>query len=131
MNDPFTQQISAEINKIYPFVFDRLEELESLPKSVSENVIQLLLSYACVCQNDANIHVSRKAVARIPHEFRLSLLPRVIDKSNYLFADEWEFRRLLELLKAVEPSLIPRYVARGMASHDQDIREAAQDNAQY
>jgi len=47
--------------------------------------------------------------------------------------DFWDYRRLLELYSLLEPSLLPAAIAKGLLSHDFDVKEAAEDfqNAEY
>jgi hypothetical protein len=129
MESPFERALASELDTAYPQVYDRLEALDTLPEDVAGQVICILLTRACQSQNVGNIQASRRAIGRIPHRCRLLLLPKVIDQSLTL-EDEWEFRRLVELLREIEPSLAAHYVSHGMASGNHEVREAASDYQQ-
>lgn len=118
--------LESELDAVYPQAFDRLEELELLPESIGENVMRVLLTRVCQCQNVGNIETARRAIERIPSPYRRSLLPRLIDQSVAL-DDEWEYRRAVELLLRLEPSLVETYVSKGMTSPNEAVREAARD----
>ena len=43
--------------------------------------------------------------------------------------DEWEYRRLVELLLEIAPQFVERYLEIGRSSNVADVREAAEDFA--
>jgi hypothetical protein len=42
-------------------------------------------------------------------------------------ADDWEYRRLLELADLFDPGLLQRFVSLGLGTPDPDVNEAAED----
>jgi hypothetical protein len=126
MISPYLEQLTWQLDAIVPGVYDRLQELDRLPETSRKAVLGTLLDYACKSQNCANIQPAREAIARIPQRTLTQILEPAIN--TYLdIDDEWEYRRLLELLKDRDPHLLARYVDRGLVAGNLEVREAAQD----
>lgn len=81
---------------------------------------------ACQPQNAWRIEQGREAVLAMPRAWVLQHIAAVAEEALDLL-DYWEYRRLLELLTLLDPELVRRFVARGLASSDPDVREAAED----
>ena len=96
--------------------------------AAAEKVVGILLQGACQSQHIGNIQASREALARIPRDWLKSVLIPTISKSLNI-EDEWEYRRLLELLKELSPEIMPPFIEQGLASQDLGIHEAAEDFA--
>jgi hypothetical protein len=126
MISPFSTQLRKALTSVHPLAYDRLEELDRLPDSIADKVLGILLQSACQSQHIGNIKASREAIARIPRDWLRTALPRAIDTSLNI-GDEWEYRRLLELLKELAPDLMPPLIDRGLASNDPDLHETAED----
>ena len=128
MDSPFSTQLAKLLAKVQPTAFERLEELDQFSEPISERILGILLEVACQSQHIGNIQAGRDAMARVPREWLREVLPRLIDKSLNL-KDEWEYRRLLELLKEVAPEMVPPWIDHGLASLDTEIHEAAEEFA--
>lgn len=128
MNSPFSMQLSSMLTSIHPLAYERLEQLDHLPEKTKEKVVGLLLQGACQSQHIGNIQAARDAIARIPRDWLRKVLPQSIEK-NVNVEDEWEYRRLLELLKETAPDLMLSFVDHGLASKDPALHEAAEDFA--
>ena len=66
----------------------------------------------------------------IPEEWLIQYLPEVIEKTIH-FEDDYEYRRLLELLEASSHKLLEAYINRGLLSDNSDIRETAGNFLQH
>jgi hypothetical protein len=128
MNSPFLDQLWKRLDAVAPGVHDRLEELDRLSEAVGEQAVRILLQQACQSQHVGNIQAAKDAIARIPEPWLLTMLEKTIDESLDL-GDEWEYRRLLEVLRDNVPELLSIYIGRGLSSKDLEIREAANEFA--
>jgi hypothetical protein len=126
MNDVFVDMLNRALDSVCPGVSNRLDRLDEFPDSVQQDVVSTLLSRACQSQNDANIILARQAIAAIPQPCVSRVLEPSIRRGVDL-ADEWEFRRLLELLREIKSDLLSTFITFGLTSNDADIREAAED----
>jgi len=123
---PYAEQIQEQLNSLYPGVYERISAISALPLSVGLSILVTLLELACQGQHTGMIVLARQRIAKIPSEWLLQQLPKAISESLSL-EDEWEYRRLLELLRDVAPQLLTGYIEQGLESEDADIREAAED----
>lgn len=116
----------AALDQVSEGLADRLEYLGGHPEAVASAAVEVILGRACLAQNGNNILLGRAAASRIPQEVLSKLLPGAVARALNL-NDEWEYRRLLELLEHVKSPLLAEYIRLGLASADPEIREAAQD----
>lgn len=119
-----------DLTKIAPVIGTDVENFKRLSDNETQQILIRLLSYACLAQNTGNITSARLILAEFPYELLISRLPGAIEA--YLNCnDEWEFRRLIELLRIVAQELIDRYLAMGERSPNPEVREAAEDLAYF
>src|SRR5271165_5304180 len=123
MNQALGDALRRQLDSLSPRVSDHLKQLGELPVPVQQDIIAALVSRACQSQHVGNITIARNAIAQIPPTCLRLGLPAAIQKAVN-FADEWEYRRLLELLQAIDSDLLDEYVQVGLSSTDMDIREA-------
>ena len=126
--DPFKNNLVAILDEIAPGAFDQLEKLASLPIDIRSRIVDELVQRACTCQHVGNIYVSHNALLRIPSDLRASMLQDAVTRTLDL-DDEWEYRRLVELLLEIAPQFVERYLEIGRSSNVADVREAAEDFA--
>jgi hypothetical protein len=126
MNDPFAEALSRDLDVIHPGASAHLADIDALPEPVRSRVLDLLLGRACDSQHVGNITAAQEAIARIPKEWLSrnlkSAIVRVID-----LADEWQYRRLIEVMATLKSELIGFYIDHGLMSNDASIQEAARD----
>jgi hypothetical protein len=123
---PFVEHLEERLNQIYPCAYQRLESIETFPLSAGKRSLAFLVAQACQCQHVGNITVAREAVKRVPSVWLSQHLPEVV-RSSISLDDEWEYRRLLELLREVAPHLLVGYIEKGRESSNEEVREAAED----
>lgn len=82
--------------------------------------------HACRATHAAIIVAARKALSTIPADWLRQYLREVVD-SQLDMNDEWEFRRLLELLEIVQPAQRAYFIKTGRTSRDGGVRAAAED----
>jgi hypothetical protein len=88
--------------------------------------LRAAVELACQPQNAWRIVQGREAVLAMPRPWVLEHVAAVADETLDL-TDYWEYRRLLELLHLLDPTLVRRFVSRGLSSPDPDVRDAAED----
>ena len=126
MNQEIVDSFNRQLDSLSADVSNHLDELCERPQSVREDIVTTLLKYACQSQRISNITLARKALSRIPRPCLSAVLEESIEKGVDL-TDDWEYRRLLELLRDLNSDLVSTYVSRGLTSEDAEIREAAED----
>lgn len=130
MNDeiisPYELQFKNALNQISPDVYDNMDEIESLPESIGIKILTLLVEYACRAQNLSPIVLARDKIKTIPSKWLIKYLPEVA-KKTINFEDEWEYRRMLELVSEAVPMLLTWGIEQGINSTNEEVREAAKD----
>jgi hypothetical protein len=101
-------------------------ELVNLDPETSNGALAYLLELACRAQNVRNIDLGRRALLSLPHDWLLARIEGVASSTLDL-EDEWEYRRALELYWLIDEPLARRCAARGLASQNAEVREAARD----
>ncbi len=120
--------MNRKIDAISPNISNTLAQIETIDPARALQVLGELLSHACQGTNEAAIMAGRKAVSGLPVVWLNANLCHVVHVRLNL-DDDWEFRRLLELMKEVSPAMMPAIVKAGLSSPNADVREAAQDFA--
>ncbi len=119
--------IRQQIDAVSPGAFAQLERLETLPDEMSRKIAAIALGFACQAQNELGIRAGRDAFKRIPKNWAIDHLYATV-ASALDVTDEWEYRRLLELLK-IEGlrEQLDHYIRLGLESSNAEIVESAQD----
>jgi hypothetical protein len=89
-------------------------------------IVHTLLEQACASQHIGRILSARTALLSLPRVWLSRLLPDAI-RDVVTLDHEWEYRRLIELLKDLDGPLFEAYVDYGIATGEGDIYEAATD----
>ena len=96
------------------------------PLDVSKQVLKVLIENSCLGQNYGPIDISRKKINEINkdwlNQFLLEVASTCIDCS-----DEWEYRRLVELVVLVLPELKQEVLKLGAQSENEEVREVVED----
>lgn len=95
----YEQAFTERIQAIYP-EGDTLE-IHLLPENIAHNILQEILETGCQSGNYSNIEIAREALSYISPEWLLEHLPKVVPICLFkeLEWQEWEFRRLAEMLR--------------------------------
>lgn len=124
--DPFEEMLISELNKISGFNYEDISKLDKLPLETSLEVLEVLVGFACESQNTALIMLGRTNICKIDKPWLAKHLIEVA-KSCLDLNDEWEYRRLFELVLEAVPELKQEVADIGFNSADDDIKEAAAD----
>ena len=124
MFDP--HYLSNEINKIIPDAFEHLEQIASFEQEKASQIVSRILEHCCDATHTTIILIGRNAFKRLPPEWVTTNLPAIIAQSSHL-DDDWNYRRLLELLKESNSALSNVYIKKGLGSNNPEIDEAARE----
>jgi hypothetical protein len=124
MRDPYEVMLTKRIEASCPGL-NSLKDIASAGEDVGVVVLRHVLSAACGCTHAAGIMNARTRIAEIPPEWLLLHVDQAVVGAVNL-EDEWDYRRLLEVIERYCPSKLPHYVSVGLQSKDPEILEAAQ-----
>jgi hypothetical protein len=126
VGDSYEGSLIQVLNAIDPNAAEHLDRVDELPGAATASVVEKLLSFSCQAQHVGNIQAGRNGLLKIPHSRMSCVLKaavsRVLDRT-----DEWEYRRLCELLALLDSDLLKEYVIAGLASPYAEVREAAEE----
>lgn len=126
MKNKYELWLIESLDKIEHFHYEEVRNLHKYPLSVSKQVLKVLIKNSCLGQNYAPIELGRKKINEIDKEwlkqYFLEVAINCID-----FSDDWEYRRLMELIVCVIPELKEEALALVENSADEDIQEVVQD----
>lgn len=124
--DFYEQTLMNNINQVSNFNFSDIKDLDKYPLEISTRVLKMLIESACLSQNYRSIELGREKIGEIDKtwlkEHFIDIAYSCIDLN-----DEWEYRRLLELVSVTSPELKQDIVAQGLDSSNEEVREAAMD----
>ena len=107
----------------------RLGHFEQLPHDAAVRALGVLLRFGCQSQHIGNVIAARNVALEVsPHGIEEHLSAAVESLS---LDDEWEYRRLLELLRLACPQKLKEYLGFGRVSKNEGIAEIAMDFAFY
>ena len=123
---PFEEMLISELNKINGFNYEDISKLDKSQLETSLEVLKVLVGFACESQNTALIILGRANICKIDKQWLAKHLIEAA-KSCLDLNDEWEYRRLFELVLEAVPELKQEVADIGLNSADDDIKEAAAD----
>ena len=124
--DPYDRRFKATLDKFAPELWAHLDLIPSLPSEAQAELLDYYVELACDAQNVRNITLGRQALQEVPRGWLLLHLHESV-KGMLDLDDDWHFRRLCEVLFEIDQPLLDRYVKQGLASPNDEVREAAQD----
>lgn len=115
-----------KIRSIDDFPYEDIKILDSYPLYVSTQILKVLIENACLGQNYAPIEISRRKIKEIDKTW---LDEHFIEVASTCinFSDEWEYRRLVELVVFAIPELKQEILNIGIKSANKEIREVVED----
>lgn len=115
-----------KIQSIENFPYEDIKILDRYPLYVSMQILKVLIENACLGQNYAPIEISRRKIKEIDKtwldEYFIEVASTCIN-----FSDEWEYRRLVELVVFAIPELKQEVLNIGIKSANKEIREVVED----
>lgn len=125
-NSPYERQLSKQLDHIWENAYNNINNITTIPYDKSVKIFKLLIQYACSSQNIAAIELGRKKIKEINIQWVNKELP-IVANQCICFDDEWQYRRLLELVKDINPELLEWAISLGVNSINEEVREAAED----
>lgn len=126
MSDVYEKRIIDDIEEVQAGAYSDIEHIDKFPIKNSRLILQKLLKWACQPQNTTAIVIARNKINEIDRawlkQYFLEAAEKCID-----FSDEWEYRRLMELVVCVVPELKEDALELVKYSENEDIQEVAQD----
>lgn len=122
---PYELRIREDLDKVLPYAYDSIEKVEKLPLETGLSLLKILIEYACMSQNIALITLARERIKKIPLKWMTQYFPEVANASVD-FDDDWEYLRLLELVREAAPDLLDVFIDRGLLSENDEVQEAAE-----
>ncbi|MGG4195699.1 MULTISPECIES: hypothetical protein [unclassified Paenibacillus] len=122
---PYELRIREDLDKVLPNAYDSIEKVEKLPLETGLNLLKILIEYACMSQNIVLITLAREQLKKIPLKWLTQYFLEVANGSVD-FDDEWEYLRLLELVREAVPELLDGLIDRGLLSENDEVQEAAE-----
>ncbi|WP_374017323.1 hypothetical protein ABU162_24660 [Paenibacillus thiaminolyticus] len=123
---PCELRIREELDKVLPDAYDSIEKIEQLPLQIGLRLLRILIEYACKSQNIGPILLARDRIKNISSKWLFVYFPEAA-KECICIEDEWEYRRLLELVYEAVPQLLEAYIEQGLLSDNDEVQEAAMD----
>lgn len=111
---------------VYHMRLEDIAHLDQFDASISEKVLSILLTWACYGQNITGIMLGRKYISKISRRWLASHILHVIE-NDFDYMDEWNFRRLLELIMDFIPERKNDVLALNEKSTNPDIIEVMND----
>ena len=106
--------------------FEALADIDTMPVSCAEQVVKILLEWACYGQNDAGILLGRSLLGQIPKQWLRKHMISVVHEF-FDYRDEWNYRRLMELVILLIPEEKDTFLALNANSNDSDLLEVMDD----
>ena len=125
-NDPRAQRLIKWLDGFEQDLWNNLHRVPELSRSASAEIVGHFLELSCMTQHAGNIQLGRTGILELPRPWIVERI-EVIATNVLSLDDEWQYRRLLEVYKELDKGLLLRLVAHGQSSHDDVIKEAAQD----
>ena len=126
MTNMYETWLREQIHSSANFPYEDIKILDKYPLDVSKQVLKVLIENSCLGQNYGPIDISRKKINEINkdwlNQFLLEVASTCIDCS-----DEWEYRRLVELVVLVLPELKQEVLKLGAQSENEEVREVVED----
>lgn len=128
MQQTHEDRLREKIETISNGAWQNLHQLEGYGDAPALQIVSTILQYACQGQHVGGIIAGRNAFSRLSAGWLDAHLSDAVDATLNLH-DEWEYRRLLELLAQSYPPELSRYVEQGKRSSNAEVVEAAFDFA--
>jgi len=124
MKDPATERLENQLSRISSQAFNQLGEINGLDIRVAKRIALVILEFSCLAQNHGSIVAGRRAFKQMPQQWVIENLPGLVEEVINL-SDEYEYRRLLDVLHEAGSPLLQEYRELGLASANEELREAA------
>ena len=122
----YEEWLIKELQCIHGFKYQDFKHLDKYSYDISKDVLRILIENACLGQNYAPVELARKKISEISAEWLKENLLEIAS-SCIDFEDEWEYRRLMELIIVVIPELKNQLLIIGENSANAEVKEVVED----
>lgn len=122
----YEERLKQELYEVNGFLIEELCNISTYEDQVSEKVLSILLQWACYGQNESGILFGREQIATIPKKWLQEHLLTVV-KNNFEYTDDWNYRRLLELVSKQVPELMEDVLLINSDTNNPDLLEVIED----
>lgn len=123
----YEQSFYKKIEAIHPGT--DFSKLHLLPDAAAHRILREILETGCLSQNEANIRLAREALNLVPPRWLYEHLPHVVLLCLFKEREwqEWEFRRMAEMLQNHFPDSFSWLTAYARKLHNPEVDEAICD----
>jgi hypothetical protein len=122
---PYHHNFRKKLEEIRPGLSGDLSQAALLPEGDAQRLLRHVLELGCQCQNFMNLQLGWDATLELPRAWLLERIEAAAD-AQLDPADDWDYANLMRLAEALDPDLVARLVARGLASESPFIVEIAE-----
>lgn len=120
------EKLRAELFEVDGFQMDEISNISTYEDCISERILYILLQWACYGQNESGILFGREQIATIPKKWLQEHLLTVV-KNDFEYTDDWNYRRLLELVSKQVPELMKDVLLINSDTNNPDLLEVIED----
>ncbi len=126
MTNRYEAWLIEQLKRIDNFPYEDIKVLDKYPLEVSKQVLKVLIENACLGQNYGPIELGRRKISEVDRSW---LKRYFIDVASTCidYSDEWEYRRLVELVLFVVPELIHQILEYGKKSENEEVLEVVEE----
>lgn len=118
----YEDRLKQELYEVDGFLIEEICNISTYEEQVSEKVLFILLQWACYGQNESGILFGREQIATIPKKWLQGHLLTVV-KNDFEYTDDWNYRRLLELVSEQVPELMEDVLLINSDTNNLDLLE--------
>ncbi len=122
----YEKRIVDDVETVQVGCYSDINNLHKYPQKSGNQILCKLIEWACKPQNVTTIVIAREKIGEINKEWLRGCLLDAA-KECIDFSDDWEYRRLLELIVQVLPELKEAALELCKDSENEDIREVIED----
>lgn len=120
------ERLKKELYEVNGFQIEEIYNISTYEIQVSEKVLLILLQWACYGQSESGILFGRKQIEKIPKRWLQEHLITVV-KNDFEYTDDWNYRRLLELVSKQVPELMGDMLLINLDTTNPDLLEVIED----
>lgn len=125
----YREAFIERINNIHNGAFENIRNIGSFPPEVGLRVLIETLETGAQSGNHANIELAKEFIEQIPEGWLITHLPQAVKRCLFKEQDwqEWEFRRIAEMLKPFSPNVFLWFVQYALQLNNEEVNEAIED----
>ena len=118
--------VREQVRESLMYVYDDVEKIDKYTMENAQEILKILIENACLGQNYAPIEIAREKIGKMNYDWLIHNFIGVA-KTCIDFTDEWEYRRLVEVVVRYIPDIKDEILGIGMSSLNEEVKEVAID----